>query len=67
MGWGEMEAQGNILDHEYTISRGNLKVAEGSKKWFRIRDTYCVEVNQGEDDALILAITTTIDQMESSR
>lgn len=63
---GDMEAQGNILDHEYTISRGNQKVAEISKKWFRVRDTYGVEVNQGEDDALILAITTVIDQMEDA-
>lgn len=62
---GQMEAQGNILDHEYTISRENQKIAEISKKWFRVRDTYGVEVNTGEDDALILAITTVIDQMES--
>jgi len=62
---GQMDAQGNILNHEYTISRGNNKVAEVSKKWFRVRDTYGVEVSQGEDDALILAITTVIDQMGS--
>jgi uncharacterized protein YxjI len=30
-----------------------------------VRDTYGVEVSQGEDDALILAITTVIDQMGS--
>lgn len=64
---GQMDAQGNILDHEYTISRGGDRVAEISKKWFRLRDTYGVEVNQGEDDALILAIATVIDQMGSAR
>ena len=40
--------QGNILDHEYRI--GN--VAEVSKKWFRIRDTYGVEVDPGQDERL---------------
>ncbi len=60
----DMEIQGNILDHEYRIdSRGQL-IAEVSKKWFSIRDTYGVEIAPGQDDALILAITAAIDQME---
>src|SRR5262249_31577392 len=36
----DMEAKGNIVDHEYKIERGGEKVAEVSKRWFRIRDTY---------------------------
>jgi uncharacterized protein YxjI len=40
----EMEVQGNILDHEYKIEAGREKVAEVSKRWFRIRDTYGVEI-----------------------
>jgi len=40
----EMDIQGNILDHEYKIDAGREKVAEVSKKWFRIRDTYGVEI-----------------------
>lgn len=59
----EMEVQGNILDHEYKISSGREHVAEVSKKWFRVRDTYGVEVAPGQDDALILAIAAAIDQM----
>jgi uncharacterized protein YxjI len=61
----DLEVQGNILDHEYTIGEGRDKVAEVSKKWFRIRDTYGVEVAEGQDDALILAVTVCIDQMAS--
>lgn len=61
---GELTAQGNILNHEYEISRGNDKIAEVSRKWFRIRDTYGVEIDEGEDHALILAITVVIDQLE---
>ena len=43
--------------------RDGTKVAEVSKKWFRVRDTYGVEVAAGQNDALILAITVCIDQM----
>jgi len=59
----EMDVQGNILDHEYRISAGRERIAEVSKKWFRVRDTYGVEIAPGQDDALILAITAAIDQM----
>ena len=62
-GGGEMTAQGNITDHEFEIEAGGAKVAEVSKKWFRVRDTYGVEVAPGQDDALILAIAVCIDQM----
>jgi uncharacterized protein YxjI len=62
-GGSDMEIQGNILDHEYKIEAGREKVAEVSKKWFRIRDTYGVEIAPGQDNALILAITAAIDQM----
>ncbi len=59
----DLDVQGNILDHEYSIGEGRDKVAEVSKKWFRLRDTYGVEVDAGQDDALILAITVCIDMM----
>jgi uncharacterized protein YxjI len=59
----DMEAKGNIVDHEYKIERGGNRVAEVSKRWFRIRDTYGIEVAPGQDDALIIAVTVCIDQM----
>jgi uncharacterized protein YxjI len=60
---GEMTAQGNIVDHEFEIESGGTKVAEVSKKWFRVRDSYGVEVAPGQDPALMLAIAVCIDQM----
>src|SRR5262249_43147509 len=39
----DFEAKGNIVDHEYKIERDDDKVAEVSKRWFRIRDTYGIE------------------------
>ena len=62
-GGSDLQVQGNILDHEYTIGEGRDKVAEVSKKWFRLRDTYGVEIEAGQDDILILAVTACIDQM----
>ena len=60
---GSLEAQGNILDHEYQITRDGIPVANISKRWFRIRESYGVAVAPGQDDALVLAITVCIDHL----
>jgi uncharacterized protein YxjI len=60
---GELTAKGNIVDHEYKVERDGEKVAEVSKRWFRIRDTYGIEIGPEENDALILAATVCIDEM----
>ena len=39
-GGSDLEAKGNIVDHEYTIERDGDQIAEVSKRWFRVRDTY---------------------------
>jgi uncharacterized protein YxjI len=59
----DLEVKGNILDHEYNIGEGHHKVAEVSKKWFRVRDSYGVEIEPGQEDIVILAVTVCIDQM----
>jgi uncharacterized protein YxjI len=59
----DLEVKGNILDHEYTIGEGRDKVAEVSKKWFRLRDSYGVATDPGQDDVLILAVAVCIDEM----
>ena len=59
----DLHAQGNFVEHEYTIERDGDKVAEVSKRWFRVRDTYGVEVAPGEDDILVLASTAVLDTM----
>lgn len=62
-GGAELSAKGNIVDHEYEFERDGDKVAEVSKRWLRVRDTYGIEVAPGQDDALILAAAVCIDQM----
>ncbi len=59
----DLEAKGNIVDHEYTIEQDGEKAAEVSKRWFRVRDTYGIEVAPGQNDALIVAVAVCIDQM----
>ena len=62
----DLDVQGNILNHEYEINEGRHKVAEVSKKWFRVRDTYGVEIAPDQEDIVILAITVALDQMAHS-
>jgi len=62
-GGPDLDAHGNIVDHEYKIERDGDHVAEVSKRWFRVRDTYGIEIAGGEDVALILAITVCLDRM----
>lgn len=59
----DLDVQGNILDHEYNIGEGRDKIAEISKKWFRIADTYGVQIEQGQNDILVLAVTVAVDMM----
>ncbi len=62
-GGDDLKVHGNIVDHEYEIERGGDKVAEISKKWFRVRDSYGVEIAPGVDPVLVLAITVAVDGM----
>jgi uncharacterized protein YxjI len=62
-GGQDMDIQGNLVDHEYTVEAGGKKVAEISKRWFRVADTYGVEVAPGQNDILLLAVTTAVDMM----
>lgn len=59
----DLDVQGNILDHEYTFSDGRTPVATVSKKWFRVADTYGVEIAPDQDPVIILAATVALDMM----
>lgn len=59
----DLEVQGNIINHQYTIGEGGRKIAEVSKKWFRLADTYGVQIEPGQNDIVILAVTVAIDMM----
>lgn len=60
----DLKVHGNIVDHEYEIERDGHKVAEISKKWFRVRDSYGVEIFAEESDVpLLLAVTVAVDAL----
>jgi uncharacterized protein YxjI len=59
----DLDVQGNILDYAYTIESERNKIAEVSKRWFRLTDVYGVEIEPGQNDVLILAVTVAIDMM----
>jgi uncharacterized protein YxjI len=60
----DLEMTGDLLDHEFTIRRGDQTVATVSRQWFSMRDTYAVDVGPGQDDLLILASVLALDLAE---
>ena len=54
----DLDVQGNLLDYEYTIGEGRDKIAEVSKKWFRVAG-----IEPGQNDVLILAVAVALDSM----
>ena len=60
-GQGDLEARGNLSDHEYTVTRDGAPVAQISKQWFSWSDTYGVDVSDSVDPVLVLAGTVVID------
>jgi uncharacterized protein YxjI len=59
----DLRVQGDIFDHSYSISRQGVTVAEVSKKWISLRDSYVVDVAEGEDTVLLLACAIVVDRI----
>ena len=60
-GAGDMEIDGDLLNHEFTIQRDGHTVATISRRWLSMTTSYAVEVAPGEDDLLILASVLALD------
>jgi uncharacterized protein YxjI len=58
-----LHLRGSVADYEYRIVGVDRQVAEVSKRWFRLRNTYGVAIPPAEDEALILTIVAAVDQM----
>jgi uncharacterized protein YxjI len=52
---------GSLLEHEFTITRGDQLVATVSKQWISLTNTYGVDIAPGEDDVLILCSILALD------
>ena len=57
----EMQIDGDLLSHEFTIQRDGQTVATISRRWLSMTASYAVDVAPGEDDVLILASVLAVD------
>jgi uncharacterized protein YxjI len=62
-GGRRLEAVGNIIDKDFEIRDGRHVVARISRKWFRFRDTYGVDVARGQNDAFLIAVAVCLDRI----
>jgi uncharacterized protein YxjI len=60
-GAGDLEINGDLLSHEFTIERDGQTVAAISRRWLTVTTSYAVDVAPGEDDVLILASVLALD------
>ena len=61
--YGDYELNGNILDHNFEITKNNSICAVISKKWFSLSCTYGIDINENEDHAFILSLIIVLDKV----
>ena len=57
------KADGDITNHEYAVTGPSGQVAQMSRAWFSIRDSYGVAVAPGADVPLLLAAAVCIEEI----
>jgi len=62
----DLHVTGSIFEHNFTVQRKGNVVATVSKRWVAMTDTYGVDIAEGEDDILILAVVLAIDLTEDA-
>lgn len=66
-GWDDIEVRGDLFDHEYSFYRGGRAVAQASKRWIALVDSYAIDIDDDEDPVLIIASAVVIDEMIDQR
>jgi len=61
------EAEGKITNHEYEVNANGAVIAQISKQWFTVTDTYGIAVAPGQDDVLMLAAAICIDELSEEK
>ncbi|MFD3484578.1 LURP-one-related/scramblase family protein [Streptomyces sp. NPDC058665] len=60
----ELDVSGRILDREFAIEYDGELLAHVSRRWFRVRETYAVDVIRDEaDPSLLIAVTVCVIRM----
>jgi uncharacterized protein YxjI len=60
---GTIDVRGDVVDHEYTFERDGQPIAQVSRRWMTVLDTFGVQVQPGADPVLVLAATAALDAM----
>jgi uncharacterized protein YxjI len=60
----DLEMNGNLFEHEFTIKQGGQTVATVSKQWLSLTATFGVDIAPGQNDLLILASVLALDLAE---
>ncbi|WP_329146407.1 LURP-one-related family protein [Streptomyces niveus] len=60
----ELDVSGRILDREFAIEYDGELLAHVSRRWFRVRETYAVDVIRDDaDPSLLIAVTVCVIRM----
>lgn len=56
------ELEGSFMEKEYSISSGGRPVVQITQKWVTVRDTYTLDVADGVEPGLALAVLWAVDR-----
>lgn len=60
----ELEVRGDLVGKEFDIDYEGERLARISRKWFRPRDTYAVEIEREDADAgVLVAVAVCVDRL----
>lgn len=52
---------GRVADYEYRLFEQDAEIAEVSRRWFRTRDSFGIQVAAGQPDLLVVAVAVCLD------
>ena len=60
---GDWTVEGLVADYEYWIRDQRTEIAHISRRWFRARDSYGIQVATGHNALLVLCVTICLDML----
>ena len=63
----DLEARGDLFHHEYRILQDGRQVAQVSKAWIALTDSYGIDIEDDQNQVLILSCAVVIDEILEMR
>lgn len=63
----DLQVEGNFLAHDYSIYNSQGTIATISKEWWTFGDKYCIDVKEGIQPIIAIAIMLSIDAVLASQ